>query len=184
MPGRQIGAGHRAVLRVDLGGVGARMDDAGVDACLALAARGGCEVMDINGRPPELHPRFRELAILARALKVRVICRCSLMTLGSDGLVDLAERLAEHQVDLVAALPWAARDAGHPSVAMALEAVKRLRRAGYQDGAGARPRLYLVRTQVSEEGDGLLARLQDAAAAADPSVVLGMPCRTALTLAP
>src|SRR5581483_6416420 len=49
------------VLRVDLGrGIGGKlMAGPTVDACLALLAASDLTIVDLDGPPPELHPRFR-----------------------------------------------------------------------------------------------------------------------------
>lgn len=61
--------------------------------------------LDITGGAPELHPQFRELVVKVRALDVNVIDRCNLTILNEPGQKDLAEFLAEQQVNIVASLP-------------------------------------------------------------------------------
>lgn len=61
--------------------------------------------LDLTGGAPELHEEFRRVVREARALGVHVIDRCNLTILFEPGQEDLAEFLAEHQVEVVASLP-------------------------------------------------------------------------------
>lgn len=63
------------------------------------------EVLDLTGGAPELHPQFRSLVRTARQLGVRVMDRCNLTILYEPGQDDLAQFLADHQVEIVASLP-------------------------------------------------------------------------------
>lgn len=69
-----------------------------------LAAR-GITSLDLTGGAPELHEGFRQLVREATALGVKVIDRCNLTILFEPDQEDLAEFLAEHQVEIVASLP-------------------------------------------------------------------------------
>ena len=69
-----------------------------------LAAR-GLTTLDLTGGAPELNEGFRDLVVAARALGVRVIDRCNLTILSEPGHEDLAEFLAEHEVEVTASLP-------------------------------------------------------------------------------
>jgi radical SAM/Cys-rich protein len=69
-----------------------------------LAAR-GLHTLDLTGGAPELHERFRDLVNKARAQDCHVIDRCNLTILSEPGQEDLAEFLAEQQVEVVASLP-------------------------------------------------------------------------------
>ena len=63
------------------------------------------ETLDITGGAPELHPEFRELVLYARKNNIRVIDRCNLTILEEPGMEDLAEFLAENEVEVTASLP-------------------------------------------------------------------------------
>lgn len=76
-----------------------------MDAVLAFAARHKLSALDLTGGAPEMNPNFRRLVIEARKMGLRVIDRCNLTILGEPGYEDLAEFLAEHQVDITASLP-------------------------------------------------------------------------------
>lgn len=69
-----------------------------------LAAR-GIKTLDLTGGAPELNTGFRALVRAARAQGVRVIDRCNLTILFEPGQDDLAEFLAEQQVEVVASMP-------------------------------------------------------------------------------
>ena len=69
-----------------------------------LAAR-NLHTLDLTGGAPELHEGFRELVRAARVQKCKVINRCNLTILFEPGQEDLAEFLAEQQVEIVASLP-------------------------------------------------------------------------------
>ena len=81
------------------------MDRATVDSVLELLERAGLDRLDLTGGAPELNPHFRYLVAGARALGVRVIDRCNLTILQEPGQEDLAEFLAENEVEITASLP-------------------------------------------------------------------------------
>ena len=62
-------------------------------------------VVDITGGAPELNPDFRFLVSSARAQGRRVMDRCNLTILFEPNQDDLAEFLADHQVEIVASMP-------------------------------------------------------------------------------
>lgn len=63
------------------------------------------ETLDLTGGAPELHPDFRRIVTEARSLGCRVIDRCNLTILFESGQEDLAQFLAQQQVEVVASLP-------------------------------------------------------------------------------
>jgi len=69
-----------------------------------LAAR-NLHTLDLTGGAPELNEGFRELVRAARAQGCKVIDRCNLTILFEPGNEDLAEFLAEQQVEIVASMP-------------------------------------------------------------------------------
>jgi len=69
-----------------------------------LAAR-NLHTLDLTGGAPELNDGFRELVRAARAQGCKVIDRCNLTILFEPGNEDLAEFLAEQQVEIVASMP-------------------------------------------------------------------------------
>ena len=62
--------------------------------------------LDITGGAPELNPNFDFLVIEARRLGRHVIDRCNLTILFVPGQERLAQFLADHQVEVVASLPY------------------------------------------------------------------------------
>jgi radical SAM/Cys-rich protein len=82
------------------------MTDAVVDACLALLEASSIPLLDVTGGAPELHPRFREIVLRARALGARVIDRCNLTITRLPSYADLPAFFAENGVEIVASLPW------------------------------------------------------------------------------
>src|SRR5215216_5100547 len=86
------------------------MPDDVIDASLRFLAATDIPTVDITGGAPELHPRFRDLVVRARALGRHVIDRCNLTITRLPNYSDLPEFLAEHQVEIIASLPsFAAR---------------------------------------------------------------------------
>ena len=61
--------------------------------------------LDLTGGAPELNENFRFLVKQARDLGVAVIDRCNLTILSEQGQSDLADFLAEMEVEVVASLP-------------------------------------------------------------------------------
>jgi radical SAM/Cys-rich protein len=73
---------------------------------MALLGRSSTvEVVDITGGAPELNPSFRWLVAEARKQERHVIDRCNLTVLFQPGMKDLAEFLADHQVEIIGSLP-------------------------------------------------------------------------------
>ena len=118
------------------------MDDANIDLIPAVLAARGLQTVDLTGGAPELHPRFRELVTAARALGVKVIDRCNLTILSEPGHEDLADFLAEQQVEVVASLPCYLEDnvdkqRGKGVYALSIAGLQRLNQLGYgQPGSG------------------------------------------------
>jgi len=63
------------------------------------------KALDLTGGAPELNPHFRMLVTAARDLGVKVMDRCNLTILEQPGQENLAQFLADHQVEIVASLP-------------------------------------------------------------------------------
>lgn len=63
------------------------------------------DTLDLTGGAPEMHEDFKHLVKAARALGVKVIDRCNLTILMEEGFEDMAQFLADHQVEVVASLP-------------------------------------------------------------------------------
>ncbi len=70
-----------------------------------LAGSRQIERLDITGGAPELNPNFRSLVAQAWRLGCHLIDRCNLTVLFEPGQEDLAEFLAQNEVEIVASLP-------------------------------------------------------------------------------
>lgn len=118
------------------------MPDAVVDACLEVLARTDIPTVDITGGAPDLHPRFREMVVRARALGRHVLDRCNLTVLLLPNYSDLPEFFAEHEVEVIASLPYyQARQTdaqrGEGVFEESIEALRRLNALGYgREGTG------------------------------------------------
>jgi len=119
------------------------MDLETLEQVLALLARQSIGLLDLTGGAPELNPHFRYLVRQARALGVRVIDRCNLTVLFEPGQEDLAEFLAEHQVEICASLPCYLEDnveeqRGKGVYHESIKAIRVLNELGYGREAGLR----------------------------------------------
>ena len=119
------------------------MDLETIEQVLALLARESIGLLDLTGGAPELNPHFRYLVRQARALSVRVIDRCNLTVLFEPGQEDLAEFLAEHQVEICASLPCYLEDnveeqRGKGVYHESIKAIRVLNKLGYGREAGLR----------------------------------------------
>lgn len=81
------------------------MDKGTIDQLLALARQFGVTTFDLTGGAPEMNPHFRYLVTQARKFNITVIDRCNLVILNESGYEDLANFLAENNVEVVASLP-------------------------------------------------------------------------------
>jgi len=68
------------------------------------------KTLDLTGGAPELNPDFRYFVEQARKLSVHVIDRCNLTILTEPGQEDLAQFLADNQVEVIASLPCYSED--------------------------------------------------------------------------
>ena len=106
-----------------------------------LAAR-GLATLDLTGGAPELHDGFRGLVRAARAQGVRVIDRCNLTILFEPGQQDLAQFLADQQVEVVASMPCYSaanvdKQRGDGVFDLSIAALQQLNALGYgQPGSG------------------------------------------------
>ena len=81
------------------------MDGATVDVVLDFLARRRISTLDITGGAPELNPNFRRVVTAARDMGVKVMDRHNLTVQEQPGQEDLAEFLADNQVEIVASMP-------------------------------------------------------------------------------
>lgn len=107
-----------------------------VDAVLRVLPHAAIGTLDLTGGAPELHPDFEYLVSEARALGRRVLDRCNLTVLLEPGKEHLVSFLRDHQVEVVASLPYfleenVDRQRGAGVFSKSLEALRRLNDAGY-----------------------------------------------------
>jgi radical SAM/Cys-rich protein len=82
-----------------------QMDRETIDAVMDVVVAKDIRTIDLTGGAPELNPHFRDLVREARARGVHVIDRCNLTILFEPGQQDLAQFLADQEVEIVASLP-------------------------------------------------------------------------------
>lgn len=92
--------------------------------------------LDLTGGAPEMNPHFKEVVGAARALGVRVIDRCNLTILEQPGFEDMAQFLADHQVEITASLPCYLEDnvdqqRGNGVFQASMRVLQRLNQLGY-----------------------------------------------------
>ncbi|MCP4878471.1 MAG: radical SAM/Cys-rich domain protein [Gammaproteobacteria bacterium] len=108
---------------------------------LEILQRPSVHTLDLTGGAPEMNPMFRKLVLAARELGINVIDRCNLTILQEPGYEDLAEFLAENEVQVVASLPCYMEDnvdgqRGKGVYQKSMQALKRLNQLGYgKDGS-------------------------------------------------
>lgn len=112
------------------------MDGETVDVVLSFLERRGVPTLDITGGAPELNRHFRRLVTAARDMGARVIDRCNLTILEQPGQEDLADFLADNEVEIVASMPCYLQDnvdrqRGKGVFAGSIRALKRLNAVGY-----------------------------------------------------
>lgn len=76
------------------------------DLCLRAIEQCGAGTVDITGGAPELNPQFRYLVEESKKRGRHVMDRCNLTVLLIQGQKDLGRFLADHQVEVVASLPY------------------------------------------------------------------------------
>jgi len=117
------------------------MDSDTIDIVIELLKRGDIECLDLTGGAPEMNPEFKRLVIEARALGVKIIDRCNLTILQEPGYEDLAQFLADNEVEVCASLPCYSEqnvDAqrGKGVFEESIEALQKLNKLGYGQGTG------------------------------------------------
>ncbi len=115
---------------------------------LDFARESRVEMLDLTGGAPEMHPDFQYLVRTARSLGIQVIDRCNLTILQQPGYEEMAQFLANHQVEIVASLPCYLQDnvdqqRGKGVFQASLTALKQLNSLGYGQ-PGQSLRLNLV----------------------------------------
>jgi radical SAM/Cys-rich protein len=112
------------------------MDLGTVEQILTLLSSHQIKVLDLTGGAPEMNPHFRYLASQARKQGVIVIDRCNLVILQEPGYQDLADFLAQQQIQVTASLPCYLEDnvdkqRGKGVFDASIIALKKLNQLGY-----------------------------------------------------
>ena len=123
------------------------MDDATLDLVIKYISENDIALLDVTGGAPELHPRFRQLVIEAGKAGVTVRDRCNLTILFEPQQEDLAEFLADNQVEIVASLPCYTEDTvnkqrGKGVFSLSIDALQQLNSLGYAEDSNLN--LHLV----------------------------------------
>lgn len=92
--------------------------------------------LDLTGGAPEMNPLFKELVLEARKFDVTIIDRCNLTILLEPGFEDMAQFLADNEVQIVASLPCYLEEnvdgqRGKGVYQKSIDALKILNRLGY-----------------------------------------------------
>ena len=118
------------------------MDAATTDVVIEFLERRRISTLDITGGAPELNANFRRLVTAARDMGVKVMDRHNLTIQEQPGQEDLAEFLADNQVEVVASMPCYLQDnvdkqRGKGVYDGSIRALQRLNALGYgRDGSG------------------------------------------------
>tara|TARA_B100001989_G_C24551499_1_gene475301 strand:+ start:5388 stop:6575 length:1188 start_codon:yes stop_codon:yes gene_type:complete len=115
------------------------MDRKTIDACLDALDKTNAHTVDITGGAPELNPHFRYLVQECKARGKHVIDRCNLTVLLINKHEDLAQFLADNEVEVVCSLPHYRRrntDAqrGDGTYEKSIKALRLLNKVGYGKG--------------------------------------------------
>lgn len=112
------------------------MSEATVALVIEYIKTSTLKTLDLTGGAPELNPHFCELVLAARQQGLRVIDRCNLTILEEPGQEDLAQFLAQNQVEVIASLPCYLEDnvdqqRGKGVYQSSIHGLKRLNQLGY-----------------------------------------------------
>src|SRR5687768_13446714 len=111
------------------------------ELCIRALEQTTIPTVDITGGAPELNPNFRWLVEQATSLNRHVMDRCNLSVLLLPSQADLGQFLADHNVEVIASLPYfrpSQTDAqrGEGVHAKSIEALQMLNRIGYGQKRG------------------------------------------------
>ncbi|MEM7366243.1 MAG: arsenosugar biosynthesis radical SAM (seleno)protein ArsS [Pseudomonadota bacterium] len=112
------------------------MDSETLSLVLDFAAKRNVGTLDLTGGSPEMNPGFRDLVRDARAMNINIMDRCNPTILVEPGYEDLAQFLAEQQVQIVASMPCYQEEnvdgqRGKGVYRRSIEGLKRLNALGY-----------------------------------------------------
>lgn len=107
-----------------------------MEACLSVIKDADCPTVDITGGAPEMNPNYRWFIKRLSGLGCPVKTRTNLTILLEEGYRDLPEFFAEHNVEVVASLPYYLEETterlrGKGVFKASIEALKKLNSLGY-----------------------------------------------------
>ena len=109
-----------------------------MQTALRLARTHQIKQLDLTGGSPEMNPHFKWLVAEARQSGLHVMDRCNPTILVEPGYEDVADFLAEHQVEVIASLPCYLEDnvdaqRGKGVFNASIKALQHLNTLGYAD---------------------------------------------------
>ncbi|MEE9396440.1 MAG: arsenosugar biosynthesis radical SAM (seleno)protein ArsS [Methylococcales bacterium] len=112
------------------------MDRATIDKVLEFMQAAKPKTLDLTGGAPEMNPHFKELIYQAKQLDIHTIDRCNLTILEEPDHQDLAEFLAEKNIEIIASLPCYLEEnvdqqRGNGAFQKSITALKKLNDLGY-----------------------------------------------------
>ena len=107
-----------------------------VDQLIAFLKKSGAKKLDLTGGAPELNRNFKYLVRSAKEMGIHIIDRCNLTILEEPGQEELAQFLADHQVEVVASMPCYLKDnvdkqRGKGTFDASINGLKQLNALGY-----------------------------------------------------
>jgi radical SAM/Cys-rich protein len=107
-----------------------------MELVLKAAKASSCQLVDLTGGAPEIHPHFRRFVEALRQEGHTVQVRTNLTVLDEQGMEDMPEFFKKHQVQLVASLPCyleenVSAQRGKGVYEKSIAAIKRLNGMGY-----------------------------------------------------
>lgn len=107
-----------------------------IDTVLQILRDHDIDTLDLTGGAPELNPSFRSLIQEAHAYCRHIIVRSNLTVFFEEGLEDIPEFYAEHDVEVIASLPHYTEDTvnrvrGSGTFQKSIGALRKLNNLGY-----------------------------------------------------
>tara|TARA_R110000868_G_scaffold175888_8_gene413147 strand:+ start:3268 stop:4212 length:945 start_codon:yes stop_codon:yes gene_type:complete len=117
------------------------MERAGFERLLELIDQSKISTIDLTGGAPEMNPSFRWFVTEVRKRNITVLDRCNLTVMYEPGQADLAQFLADQQVQVVASLPCYSEDnvdkqRGNGVFDKSIRGLRQLNQLGYGKGQG------------------------------------------------
>ena len=117
------------------------MERENIEYLVKILEKPSIHTLDLTGGAPEMNPLFKELVLEAKKSGVTIIDRCNLTVLEEPGFEDMAQFLADNEVQIVASLPCYLEEnvdgqRGKGVYQKSIDVLKILNRLGYsQEGS-------------------------------------------------